>query len=128
MKNIFEFNEYKYHTVITDDELLEMANISSKKTGLTNIYIWIGPNPHFHGYRIKVSNIPDKFSKDDCFTITIPKLKIIGNVNRSFIDDKKIKNIFKFIKLNEEIIKQYSDENISTDELIDGLKPINNEE
>ena len=121
---LFEFKEFNYYTTISNEEILEMANISPNKTGIKDVFIWIGPNPHYHGKRIKVSNIPNKFSKDNCFTITIPEYKIIGDVNSNLIKPSVYDDIIKFIKLNLQLISDYSDEKISTDELIDGLKKI----
>lgn len=121
MYKIFEFNEYKFATSISDDELMEMANVSPKKTGIKGVYIWFGPNPHYHGKRIKVSNIANKFSKDDCFTITIPKFEIIGQYNTSLITSNILEDIIKFVKLNIQVIEEFSDEKISTDEFIDRL-------
>ena len=37
MKKILEFKEYDVFTTISDEELLEMANISPNKTGLKEI-------------------------------------------------------------------------------------------
>jgi hypothetical protein len=128
MKKILEFNEYnnlsKYCNVITDDELLEMCNISPKTTGIENVYIWCGPNPHSHDKRIKISNVPDKWSKSDCFTITIPDLRIIGEVNKSLIDNHELNKIKRFILENIDIINQYSEEKISTDEFISKIKSL----
>ena len=124
MENIFEFNVYKYATLISDTELLEMANVSPKKTGIGGVYIWFGPNPHYHGKRVKVSNTPDKFSKDDCFTITIPKFEIIGKVNKSLITQKVYEDIINFLELNLKLIEDFSDEKISTDEFIDNIVSI----
>lgn len=115
-------NEYKTYTEIDDEELIEMSNLSSKVTGLKDIIIWVGPNPNYHGKRIKVSNIPNKISKSDCFTITIPELEIIGNVNSVFIDNRKLQKIKEFVKLNMEIISKYSDGEMTTDEMINSLK------
>jgi len=69
MDKIYEFNEYSLATIITDEELMEMANVSPKKTGIENVYIWFGPNPHSYGRRVKISNIPNKFSKKRLFHI-----------------------------------------------------------
>lgn len=125
MKNLYEYNDYfKQFTSISDEELMEMANISSKKTGLLDIYIWVGPNPKYHGKRIKVSNIPNKFSKDDCFTLTIPNFEIVGNINTKLIDSKKLSKIIEFVEINMKLICDFSDEIISTDELIENLIPI----
>jgi hypothetical protein len=120
MKKIFEFNDYKFTTSISDEELMEMANVSPKKTGISNVYIWFGPNPHY-GRRIKVSNISNKFSKNDCFTITIPKFEIIGKYNTNLITSSVLEDIIKFVNLNIKAIEDFSDELISTDEFIDRL-------
>lgn len=120
-KKTHEFSYLKKHTRISDEELLEMANISPKTTGLKDLFIWVGPNPH--GRRIKVSNIPNKFSKEDCFTITIPDFEIIGHPE-NWITNKHIEDIKKFITLNKDLIIDYSDEKISTDEFIGGIVKI----
>lgn len=124
MKKIFEFNDYKYISTISDDELMEMANVSPKKTGIKDVFIWFGPNPHYHGRRIKVSNIANKFSKTDCFTITIPEFEIIGKVNPKLIDSDKLDKIKTLVNKNLKLIEDFSDELISTDEFIDKLVSI----
>ena len=123
-KNLFEYKEYKYSSVITDDEVIEMSNITSKTTGIKDVVIWLGPNPHYHGYRIKISNVPNKFSRKDCFTLTIPKLEIIGKINNKLINNKKLEEIEEFVKINMNLIIDYSNEEIATDELIEKLKRI----
>jgi hypothetical protein len=60
MKRIFE---YKNFNNLSNKELLEMSNITYKTTGIKNVVLWIGPNTEYHGKRIKVSNIPNKFDK-----------------------------------------------------------------
>jgi hypothetical protein len=124
MRKIFEFNEYTLYNSISDIELMEMANVSPRKTGIQDVYIWFGPNPHYHGKRIKVSNVPNKFSKEDCFTITIPDFKIIGNINKKLIDSNKLDKIKELINKNIKIIEDFSDELISTDEFIDKLQSV----
>jgi len=122
MKHLYEFKNYNF---VTNDELLEMANITYKSTGIENVVIWVGPNPEYHGKRIKVSNIPNKFDGRDCFTLTIPDFKIIGEINKSLIDDRKLEQIKEFVMLNIDIINRYSDYEMSTEDFIDGLKKIN---
>jgi hypothetical protein len=112
----------KYYNIITDDELLEMCNISPKTTGIKNVFIWVGPNPHYLTKRIKVSNVPNKWSKIDCFTITIPDFKIIGEVNKTLISDEVLSKIEIFINKNIDLIISYSDWKISTNEFISQLK------
>jgi hypothetical protein len=117
---INEFNNQNF----TEQELLEMSNISDRKTGIEKVILWIGPNPNSHGHRIKVSNIPNKSDGNDFFTITIPDFKIIGKVNKSFIDSKKIKDIIRFIELNMDVILSYSNYEITSDVMMDNLKSI----
>jgi hypothetical protein len=121
-----KLNEYKEHTdqQMTEEELLEMSNVSDKKTGVKDVVIWIGANPKYHGHIIKVSNIPNKTDGIDLFTITIPDFNIIGKVNKSFIDSKKMKDIKRFIELNKELIIAYSNYEITGDVLMDNLKSI----
>jgi len=118
---IKKVNEFKSYTEIDDDELMEMSNISSKTTGIEGVVIWIGPNPHYHGKRVKVSNDIGKFNRSNCFTITIPDLIVIGEVNSNLIDSKKLEKIKKFISINMDVIIKYSDEEILTDEMISSL-------
>jgi len=88
------------------------------------LYIWFGPNPHYRGKRIKVSNVRNKFGKDDCFTLTIPEFKVIGNVNSKLIDSDKLSKIKELITKNMKLIEDFSDELISTDEFIDNIQSV----
>ena len=117
MKHIFEFFEYSNHY----DELLEMANITQKATGIKDVVIWIGPNPPQHGKRIKVSNSPNNFDVSDSFVITIPEYKVIGDVNTKFITSSVFSKIIEFLKVNKNIIDDYSDRKISTEDLLEGI-------
>ncbi len=117
MKYIKEFVDY-------DNELLEMANFTKKTTGIEDVVIWIGPNPPNHGKRIKVSNKIDSFDPQETFTITIPDLKIIGEVNTKLISNQILDKIFDFINKNIEVISEYSDRRISTEELIDRIQKV----
>ena len=92
--NQFEFVE---NLSLTEDELMEMANVTQKTTGIENVVIWIGPNPLSHDKIIKVSNSSNKFDGKDCFTLTIPDFKIIGTINKSVIDSKKLEKIKEFV-------------------------------
>ena len=127
MKNIFKYFEFKDtldQCYLSEDELFEMANVTEETTGVEGVVIWIGPNPKSHGKRVKISNIPNKISSSDCFTITIPKLEIVGDVDTKFIDSVKLEKIKKFISNNLKLIEDYSDYLISTKDLLDGLKSV----
>lgn len=123
MKKIFE---YKNFNSLSEQELLEMSNFTYKTTGIKDIVLWIGPNPGYHGRRIKVSNVSNKFDGKDCFTLTIPEFKIIGNVNNKLITNKILEQIKEFVNINYKIICDYSDYLISTEDLIENLKSIDN--
>jgi len=126
VKNISKYFEFIDNSNnLSEDELFEMANVTEETTGIKDVVIWIGPNPKSHGKRVKVSNIPGKISSNDCFTLTIPKFEIIGEVNTKFIDSIKLDKIKEFILNNRSLIEDYSDYKISTKELLDGLKPVN---
>jgi hypothetical protein len=120
IKNIKEFVEYDD----LDNELLEMVNFTKKTTGIDDVVIWIGPNPSNHGKRIKVSNKPNSFDPYDTFIITIPDLEIIGDFNKKFIKDYTLNKIYQFIKTNIQVITEYSDRKISTEELIERIKKV----
>jgi hypothetical protein len=122
MKHIKSIREYIDNDLY--DELFEMANFTKKTTGIEDVVIWIGPNPPQHGRRIKVSNKPNSFDIYDTFTISIPDLEIIGEVDTKFIKKDKLNQIFEFINNNIEVISEYSDRKISTEELIEKIKKV----
>ena len=84
-------------------KLNEFANISPKITGFNNIFICLVPITEEHWYRIKVCNIYGKYRNDDVFIITIPDLKVEGNVK---IKQKELDEIIDFIsKFKDAIIE-----------------------
>lgn len=123
MKGVVKYFEF-INNSLTEEELLEMANVTEEETGIEDVVIWIGPNPHSQGKRIKVSNIPNKICSSDCFTLTIPKFEIIGDINTRLIDSVKLEKIKEFVNLNLQLIEDYSDLKISTKELVNNLKPV----
>jgi hypothetical protein len=121
MKKILEYIDFNS---LTEQELLEMSNIGYKVTGIKDVIIWIGPNPKHHWNRIKISNIPNKYSGENCFTLTIPDFKIIGEVNSKLITNEVLEQIKKFVNINYQTICDYSEYKILTDEFIEKLKKI----
>jgi len=121
MKKILE---YKNFNSFSEQELLEMANVNYETTGIKDVVLWIGPNPEYHGKRIKICNIPNKFAVTDCFTLTIPKFEIIGDVNKKLITSEVLEKIKEFVTINYQLISDYSDHLISTKTLIDNLKKV----
>ena len=105
-KDFNNINEFNNH-LMTEDELLEMTNAWGTSTGLDDVVIWVGSAVlSNHGNRIKVSNMPSKNvgRSIGCFTITVPDLEVIGNINTKHITSKKLDKIFDFIKLNQDVI------------------------
>lgn len=123
---INEFLDKSEYQSLDDEELLEMANLWGKHTGLDDVVIWIGSAVRSkHGKRIKVSNINSKIGSSlDCFTITIPDFKIIGEVNTKHITKQKLDKIFDFINLNIDAISDVCDEKIDIVEFILRMKKI----
>lgn len=118
-------HEYlKYATFLTDEELMTMTDISPRQTGIRDVYIWVGSNPHTHDRRIKVSNVPNDFHGKDCFTMTIPDFTIIGEPNRKVVTTDIMKDIVKFVELNLQLIYDYSDEKMATDIFFDKIVKI----
>jgi hypothetical protein len=44
-----KINEYLDNQDLSEQELLEMANITGDESGIENVVLWIGPNPKSHG-------------------------------------------------------------------------------
>jgi hypothetical protein len=106
-------------------DLYEMANLTSRNTGINNIIIWVGGNPERHAMRIKVSNIANKWSSSDSFTITLPYLDVVGKINKQLISSKKLSDIKSWIKLNIETLIEYEKGNIiGTSEFLEKLVKI----
>lgn len=108
--------------------LLEMANISTKRTGLKKGYLQIKNEkrhpflPHIHFvYDLKKSEI--EFIK---FTINknVDEIKILEN--KLNISKKEIEDIKKFISKNAEILIEYYSQGkfLDTDVFLDSLKKI----
>jgi hypothetical protein len=120
-----EFHKYK-HTEFSETELLEMAKLTPVDTGISSVHMWIGPNPGYHWKRVKICNIPNKFSEDNTFTLTIPDFEIIGNVNSKLITSKVLNKIQSWITMNMKNILAYSEKgsNMSTSEFLSKLIPV----
>ena len=111
---------------MTENELLEMSNFWGENLGLDkSLVLWIGSSSSAQ-CRIKVSNLPKESNmhNKDCFTISIPNLEIIGNVNKEHITTKKLKSIFEFIKRNKGILLNLCEGVI---DIVDFTKKITND-
>lgn len=90
-----------------NDQLFEMANITSRYHGIENVVIWVGMAPKQHGLRIKVSKIPNKASVDDSFVIMMPSLDYDSKQVPDWISQKTMKRILEWIKLNQKLLYDY---------------------
>lgn len=105
-------------------DLYEMANLGTRNTGIPNIVIWVGADPKRHAMRIKVSNVANKWS-DDNFTIMLPTLDVIGNINKQLITGPILSDIKSWIKLNIQTLIDYEDGKIHiTNDFLDRLVQI----
>lgn len=105
-------------------DLYEMANLTQRWTGIPNVVIWVGSDPSKHAMRVKVSNVPDKWSNDN-FTITLPYLDVVGNINKQFITGALLDDIKAWMKLNIQTLIDYENGEIQdTGDFLDKLVKI----
>lgn len=118
-------------TVYTDEMLLEMANISQNTTGL-DVIIWVQTNntqsPGKHNLpRIKFqNNTSTKIQINELIPISIsdnPEILLKNNdLNKIKISQAQINEVKQWIVKNQEILIDYWQEKITTDELFQKLK------
>ena len=142
MKNIKQFDEFieeqnyetideLLQTVYTDEMLLEMANISQHATGL-DVIIWVQTNntqsTGKHNLpRIKFqNNTATRVQIHELIPISIsdnPKILLKNNdLNKIKISQAQINAVKQWIVKNQEILINYWQEKITTDELFQKLK------
>lgn len=91
-----------------NDLIHEMANVSPKRHGIENVYIFVGSVVgEQHWLRIKVSNIPGRYERNDSFVIKIPSLDYDPKQVASWITTDIIDKIKYWIKLNQDILHDY---------------------
>ncbi|MBR3412241.1 MAG: hypothetical protein IKG81_06095 [Bacteroidales bacterium] len=126
----YETIEELLQTVYTDEMLLEMANISQNTTGL-DVIIWVQTNntqsTGKHNLpRIKFqNNTATKIQINELIPISIsdePKILLKNNdLNKIKISQTQINGIKQWIMKNKEILIDYWEEKITTDELFQKL-------
>ena len=118
-------------TVYTDEMLLEMASISQNTTGL-DVIIWVQTNntqsTGKHNLpRIKFqNNTATKIQINELIPISIsenPEILLKNNdFNKIKISQAQINAVKQWIVKNKEILTDYWEEKITTDELFQKLK------
>lgn len=108
---IYKYNEfYNYdNRSLSPEERDEISSVGESATGIKDVIIWFGPNPHSREVKVRVSNNPNDLSGKDIFSIILPKFDIIGDINHSFITNDILKSIISYIELNKDSIYKYSD-------------------
>ena len=91
----------------SNDQLYEMANVTSRRHGIENVVIWVGATNKQHRLRIKVSNIPNKMDMNNNFTIMMPSLDYDHTQVANWITSKIMDKIITWIKLNQQLLYDY---------------------
>jgi len=108
----------KFKDYLTQD-LYEMANFNPTRTGLKEV-IWISVKNSNHGPRIKIYE--GKQTKGKNFSVTIEdEPRTIGKV---FVNSKELNNIFKFIKINKDLLLKYWEYQLDTVDLALNIQKI----
>lgn len=103
------FNSDTPYEIITEEEMDYLISIPGSYMNIyPEIFIFIGHNPHSAFKRIKVS--PNKKFREKVFTIDIDQLVVLGDYDKSVITNKTIDNIFRWIKINRDILEELSKE------------------
>ena len=120
-------------TVYTDEMLLEMANISQNTTGL-DVIIWVQTNnTQSNGkYNLPLikfqNNTATKIQINELIPISIsdnPEILLKNNdLNKIKISQAQINEVKQWIVKNQEILIDYWQEKITTDELFQKLKKV----
>ena len=90
-----------------NDQLFEMANLSSRQHGIDGVHIWVGMANKRHGLRIKLSNTRGKFDGDNNFTIQMPSLDYDPTQVAGWVTPRIMGQIFGWIKLNQQLLVDY---------------------
>jgi hypothetical protein len=117
----------KYIEIVEIEEanglLHEMANVGPKRHGIENVYIFVGSvenEPHW--LRVKVSNTPGKYDRQNNFVIKMPSLDYDPRKVADWITPKIMNKILTWIKLNQDILYDYETGKVTdTDVFLDSL-------
>ena len=111
---------------ITEENLYEMARVQKKNSGLPQM-IFVSTRDYGtgnHWARIKVSNVPGTFSKNDNFSVTVSKTpKVVGSTSK--YSTSEMNDIFDWIVLNyDTLIKYWNNKYDSDGDFYNELKKI----
>lgn len=108
------------------DLIHEMANVSPRRHGIDNVYIQVGSVVGGqHWLRVKVSNVPGRYDRNDNFVIQMPSLDYDPSQVADWIGPKTMRKILDWIKLNQQQLADYETGKVSdTDEFLDSLSKV----
>lgn len=81
------------------DVMYEMANFYPSRTGI-GYAIFFGEVGGQHGPRIKVSNVPGKFAREDNFTVSVSKNPEVQTPASVKVKQWVLKQVFDWVVLN----------------------------
>lgn len=94
--------------ILSEDLIAEMARVDPSLSGI-NVVIFVSSKQYVdgkHWARIKVSNVPGKYSKDDNFSISISKTpKIVAG--KSKLKNSDLEDVYDWIILNYTVLMDY---------------------
>lgn len=109
----------------SENVIHEMANVSPKRHGIDNVYIFVGSTNKRHGLRIKVSRVPGKYDDENTFIIKMPSLDYDPSQVPRWIKQDTMKKIFEWIKLNQKLLYDYETGVLwDTDEFLDSISKV----
>ena len=118
----------KYYIEDNKEQLYEFADLVPEDTGLT-VVVWIdGPRKMKHGKRIKFqNNNSNRLNGGEIIPITISDDPQIPKsvTTKLKISNKDLNKIKSWIKLNKEILLDYSNGLITTKQLYNKILPLN---
>ena len=116
----------KIDELLQQEPLHEMANVGPRYHGIDRVYIFVGSIERApHWLRVKVSNVPGKYDKNNNFTIKMPSLEYDPQQVASWITPKTMKDIIEWIKLNQQVLYDYETDKITdTGDFLDSLSKV----
>lgn len=118
----------KYYIEDNKEQLYEFADLVPEDTGLT-VVVWIdGPRKMKHGKRIKFqNNNSNRLNGGEIIPMTISDDPQIPKsvTTKLKISNKDLNKIKSWIKLNKEVLLDYSNGLITTKQLYNKILPLN---
>lgn len=110
-----------------DRFLWEMANLSSRATGIEQVVVWASqaqPGAKRHGPRVKVSaHLTSKADPDDLFVMSIQDSPVIL-AGESGLPTDTFEDVKSWVALNKDVLLSYWSGELTTDEFIEQVQRV----